>query len=72
MSFLIRNLATGAAAAVRTVARALAARAPRRSQGVALAGLDRRVLADIGIEPGESLSVVAAVGLDRLRRPPHI
>jgi uncharacterized protein YjiS (DUF1127 family) len=38
----------------------------------ALAALDRRTLADIGIGRGEVLSVALEIGFDRLRRSPHV
>jgi uncharacterized protein YjiS (DUF1127 family) len=61
------------------LARALVRRLARRRSGAAsharrapsgLAALDRRMLADIGIGPGEILSVPRR--LESLRRPPHL
>jgi uncharacterized protein YjiS (DUF1127 family) len=53
---------------------ASARRASKRSSRTraAVAALDRRTLADIGICPGEILSVAQDIGLDRLRCPPHV
>jgi hypothetical protein len=48
-------------------------RAPARLRGTtALARLDRRMLADVGIGPGTIVSLARDVGFDRLRRPPHV
>jgi hypothetical protein len=47
--------------------------APARPRGTAaLARLDRRMLADVGIDPGAIASLARDIGLDRLRRPPHV
>jgi uncharacterized protein YjiS (DUF1127 family) len=43
-----------------------------RKASAALARLDRRTLADVGIGPGAILSLAREVGFDRLRRPPHV
>ena len=37
-----------------------------------LARLDRRTLADIGIGPGTIVSLAHEVGVEPLRRPPHV
>jgi hypothetical protein len=48
------------------------ASAQSRKARAALAALDRRTLADVGIGPGEIVSLAREVGFDRLRRPPHV
>jgi hypothetical protein len=56
----------------RDLVRAVSARLTGGAIGDGPGDLDRRLLADIGIGRGEVLSVVQEVGVDRLRRPPHI
>ncbi|MBI3706250.1 MAG: hypothetical protein HY246_00950 [Proteobacteria bacterium] len=43
-----------------------------REEGTALAYLDRRTLADIGIGPDVAWSVAVDLGIDRLRRSPLV
>jgi uncharacterized protein YjiS (DUF1127 family) len=43
-----------------------------RRARAALATVDRRILADIGIGPGAILSLARDVGCEQLRRPPHL
>ena len=49
---------------------------PRRGAawrpGGSLEGVDRRTLADIGIGRGAIVSLPRQIGLDGLRRPPHL
>jgi uncharacterized protein YjiS (DUF1127 family) len=56
--------------------RLLRARASRwahaRKARAALARLDRRTLADIGVDRGAIAWLAREVGVDRLRRPPHL
>ena len=40
--------------------------------GGSLEGVDRRTLADIGIGRGAIVSLPRQIGLDGLRRPPHL
>ena len=55
---------------------ALAARLRRITRSprarAALATLDPRSLADIGIGPGVIVSLARDIGCERLRRPPHV
>ncbi len=37
-----------------------------------LEGVDRRTLSDIGIGRGAIVSLPGRIGLDQLRRPPHV
>jgi uncharacterized protein YjiS (DUF1127 family) len=72
---LWRAARTGAVAGARARL-ALAARLRRAARSrrarAALATLDRRVLADIGIGPGAIVSLARDIGVERLRRPPHV
>jgi hypothetical protein len=43
-----------------------------RTRRRAPAQLDRRTLADLGLFPGAVLAAAQGIGLDRLRRPPHV
>jgi Domain of unknown function (DUF1127) len=56
--------------------RLLRARARRsahaRPMRATLATLDPRTLADIGIGPGAIVSLAREVGIERLRRAPHV
>ena len=45
---------------------------PGRQARSALAALDRRTLRDVGIGPGAIVSLAGDLGLERLRRPPHL
>ncbi len=63
-----REWASAAAAALSN----LQASAGSRRMTAALASVDRRTLTDIGIGPGEIVSIPRKVSVDRLRRPPHV
>jgi uncharacterized protein YjiS (DUF1127 family) len=45
---------------------------PSHKTRAALTKLDRRTLADIGIDRGAIVSLARHVGVDRLRRPPYV
>lgn len=62
-------LAAGAAA---TLIGRRRRKARQGSDDRALAGIDRRLLADIGIGRGEILVAARDVGIERLRRSPHV
>jgi uncharacterized protein YjiS (DUF1127 family) len=49
-----------------------ARRRARSRESFALARVDRRTLADIGIDRGAIVSLAHTIGIDRLRRPPHV
>jgi uncharacterized protein YjiS (DUF1127 family) len=49
-----------------------ARRRARSRENFALASVDRRTLADIGIDRGAIVSLAREIGVDRLRRPPHV
>jgi uncharacterized protein YjiS (DUF1127 family) len=63
--------ATGAQARLALAARLRRAARSRKARP-ALTTLDRRTLADIGIGPGAIVSLARDVGVERLRRPPHL